>query len=77
MLLVEETRKVEFWEDSLLIKTLSDKERAALVLRDVEGLSTREVARLLGSSEVTVRSQVSRARVKLKSFRDRFLGRKP
>lgn len=26
MLLMEETRKVEFWEDSLLVKTLSDKD---------------------------------------------------
>jgi len=56
------------------LKRLSEKERAALVLRDIEGLSTREVARILGSSETTVRSQISRARVKMKRYRDRVLG---
>ncbi len=55
------------------LETLPDKERAALVLREVEGLSTREVAEILGSSEVTVRSQISSARVKLKKFTDRYL----
>jgi RNA polymerase sigma-70 factor (ECF subfamily) len=55
------------------LKTLPEKERAALVLRDIEGLSTKEVARALGSSEMTVRSQVSRARVKVKRFVDQFL----
>lgn len=51
---------------------LSEKERAALVLRDLEGIETDEVARLLGSSPTTVRSQISKARMKLKSFRDRW-----
>ena len=40
---------------------LSTKERAAVVLREIEGLSTAEVAGILGSSEVTVRSQISKA----------------
>lgn len=48
------------------LKQLPARERAVLVLRDVEGLETREVARILGSSETTVRSQASRARVHLK-----------
>lgn len=51
-----------------LIAELPDKERAALVLREIEGLSTREVAGILGSSEVTVRTQVSSARSKLKAW---------
>lgn len=59
------------------LKTLPEKERAALVLRDIEGLSTKEVARVLGSSEMTVRSQVSRARVKMKKFVERVLRRQP
>ena len=42
--------------------------RAAVVLRDIEGLSTREVAKLLGVEEVTVRSQISVARVKLAKY---------
>jgi RNA polymerase sigma-70 factor, ECF subfamily len=54
---------------------LADKERAAIVLRDIEGLSTHEVARILGSSEVTVRSQICTARVKLKKFVDQRLRR--
>jgi RNA polymerase sigma-70 factor (ECF subfamily) len=54
--------------------TLSEKERAALVLRDLEGLPTEEVARVLGSSATTVRSQISSARAKLRSFRARALG---
>jgi len=47
------------------ILKLSGKERAALVLRDIAELPTAEVAVRLGCSEVTVRSHVSRARLKL------------
>jgi RNA polymerase sigma-70 factor (ECF subfamily) len=56
---------------------LSEKERAAVVLRDIEGLSTREVARILGSAEVTVRTHISRARRKMKTAIERWLGRRP
>lgn len=47
---------------------LPTKERAAVVLREIEGLSTAEVAEALGSSEVTVRSQISKAMVKLRGI---------
>lgn len=57
------------------LNTLPEKERAALVLRDIEGLSTAEVADILGSTETTVRSQICRARIKIKEFRDRILRR--
>jgi len=60
----------------MALTTLPEKERAAVVLRDVEGLSTREVAGILGSSEVTVRSQICVARAKLKKFTDRYLRKK-
>jgi RNA polymerase sigma-70 factor, ECF subfamily len=60
----------------LSLRMLPEKERAALVLRDLEGLSTEEVARALGSSEATVRSQVSKARVKVKGFVERYFGRR-
>jgi RNA polymerase sigma-70 factor, ECF subfamily len=53
------------------LDTLSDKERAAIVLRDIEGLDTKEVAQLLGSSESTVRSQICMARIKIKKYRDK------
>lgn len=50
---------------------LPAKERAAVVLREIEGLSTAEVAEILGSSEVTVRSQISRALVRLRAILSR------
>jgi RNA polymerase sigma-70 factor (ECF subfamily) len=56
------------------LRTLPEKQRAALVLRDVQGLTTREVAEVLGTSEVTVRTQICRARLKAKEYRDRVLG---
>ena len=48
--------------------TLPQRERAAVVLRDIEGLSTREVAMILSVEEVTVRSHISSARVKLAKY---------
>src|SRR5436853_792448 len=60
---------------SQALNTLSDKERAALVLRDLEGLSTEEVARILGSSQATVRSQISSARTKIKLYHERITRR--
>lgn len=56
------------------LQTLPPKERAALVLRDLEGFSTEEVARALGSRPVTVRSQVSSARAKIKTYCDKLSG---
>ena len=47
---------------------LGERERAALVLRELEGLSTAEVAEALGSAEATVRVQISKARVKLREL---------
>jgi RNA polymerase sigma-70 factor (ECF subfamily) len=57
---------------ALSLRMLPEKERAALVLRDLEGLDTEEVARILGSNVATVRSQVSKARVKVKDFVERY-----
>ena len=48
------------------LASLTERERDAIVLRDLEGLSTAEVARILGTTETTVRSQISMGRVKLK-----------
>jgi RNA polymerase sigma-70 factor, ECF subfamily len=50
------------------LETLGERERSAIVLRDIEGLSTQEVAKILGVEEVTVRSQISVARVKLAKY---------
>jgi RNA polymerase sigma-70 factor (ECF subfamily) len=48
------------------LRELPEKERAAVVLRDIEGFSTAEVAEILSSSEATVRSQISTARLKIR-----------
>ena len=58
---------------SQALASLPEKERAALVLRDLEGLATEEVARILRSRPVTVRSQISSARTKIKRYCDRLL----
>ena len=52
---------------------LPAKERAAILLRDIEGLPTDEVARILKSSSTTVRSQISSARKKIKIHCERYL----
>ena len=56
------------------LSALPEKERAAVVLRDIEGLPTAEVAEILGSSEATVRSQISTARLKIKKALHRMRG---
>jgi len=50
------------------LKRLPEKERAAIVLREIEGLDTSEVARILGTAEVTVRSQISMGKARLKKI---------
>ncbi len=50
------------------LRALTPRERQAIVLRDLEGHTTAEVADMLGSSETTVRSQISTGRVKMRDF---------
>lgn len=50
------------------LSMLPAKERAAVVLREIEGLATAEVAEILGSSEVTVRTQIHRAMGRLREL---------
>jgi RNA polymerase sigma-70 factor (ECF subfamily) len=45
---------------------LLERERTALVLRDLEGLSTKETAAMLGVSQTAVRALIGRARVKIR-----------
>jgi RNA polymerase sigma-70 factor (ECF subfamily) len=56
----------EYLEDGL--RLLTARERAALVLRDVEGCSAEEVARRLDCSKATVRSHIANARIKLRRY---------
>jgi len=49
------------------LQALPARQRATVVLRFLEGLSERETAAILGCSEGTVKSQTSRALIKLKS----------
>jgi RNA polymerase sigma-70 factor (ECF subfamily) len=50
------------------IDSLPPKERLAVILRDVEELSTEEVAAILGSAPSTVRVQISKGRAKLRKW---------
>lgn len=56
------------------LEALPEKERMAVILRDVEGFSTSEVSEILGSSETTVRSQICRGRMKIKELMDQMMG---
>jgi|SRR5271157_4194051 len=60
----------------LSLRLLSGKERTALVLRDLEGLSTGEVAEILGTSQATVRAQIFQARIKIKGFVESYFRRR-
>lgn len=50
------------------LATLPPRERAAVVLREIEGLSTGEVASVMGSAEATVRSQVAKGIIRLREL---------
>ena len=48
------------------LKALAPAYRVVVVLREIEGLSTREVAEVTGLSEANVKTRLHRARVMLK-----------
>jgi RNA polymerase sigma-70 factor (ECF subfamily) len=50
---------------------LTERERTALILRDVEDLPAEEVARRLNCGKATVRSHIANARVKLRRLLER------
>jgi len=58
-----------YLEDGL--RLLSPRERAALMLRDVEGLPAEEVAVRLNCSKATVRSHIANARIKFRRYMER------
>jgi RNA polymerase sigma-70 factor (ECF subfamily) len=53
------------------LERLTPRERAALVLRDMEDMPAEEVALRLDCSKATVRSHIANARIKLKKFAER------
>ena len=60
------SERMEYLEDGL--RLLTERERMALVLRDVEDLPAEEVARRLGCSKATVRSHIANARIKFRRY---------
>jgi RNA polymerase sigma-70 factor (ECF subfamily) len=58
------------------LEAIPERERDAIVLRDLEGLETAEVAGILGTNESTVRSQISKGRLKIRQFIESQGGRK-
>ena len=59
----------DYLEDGL--RLLSPRERAALLMRDIEDLPAEEVARRLDCSKATVRSHIANARTKLRRYMER------
>jgi RNA polymerase sigma-70 factor (ECF subfamily) len=58
------------------ITNLPQKQRAAVVLRDLQGLSISEVASIMKVSQATVRSHLSSARLRLKQFIEKRMRRR-
>ncbi|MCR4437043.1 MAG: sigma-70 family RNA polymerase sigma factor [Clostridiales bacterium] len=50
------------------IKLLSDEHRTVIVMRDIQGFSYEEIARIINCPEGTVKSRLNRARLALKEI---------
>jgi RNA polymerase sigma-70 factor, ECF subfamily len=50
---------------------LTERERTALLLRDVEGIAAEEVAEQMNCSKATVRSHIANARIKFRRYVER------
>ena len=59
----------------IALQRLTGKERTALVLRELEGLTTTEVAQITGVTEATVRVHIAHGRLKLRKALSGLLGR--
>jgi RNA polymerase sigma-70 factor (ECF subfamily) len=58
------------------LESLTERERLALLLRDVEDYSAEEVAEQLDCSKATVRSHIANARIKFRRYLERRGGRR-
>jgi RNA polymerase sigma-70 factor, ECF subfamily len=67
--LVLRAEKQAYLDDGL--RLLTDREREALMLRDVEGLPADEVAQRMNCSQATVRSHIANARIKFRKYVER------
>jgi RNA polymerase sigma-70 factor, ECF subfamily len=54
------------------MRVLSDKERAALVLIEIEGYDSREAGRILGCLAITARTRAAHARKKIRKELSRY-----
>lgn len=59
------------------LERLPDAYRAALVLKDLEEIPTREVASVLGLTEAAVRQRVHRARLMMRGYLSHLVGVEP
>jgi RNA polymerase sigma-70 factor (ECF subfamily) len=62
------------------IMDLPDDMRAAIVLRDVQGFSYEDIARILDTNAGTIKSRISRGREKLRDYltsQPELFGRRP
>lgn len=67
------TRKERQMQVHRAIGTLPKAARAVILLRDIEGLSYKEIAEITGYREGTVKSKLARARNKLRHKLERML----
>ena len=66
---VLQSEKRRFLEGGL--DQLTERERMALLMRDVEGMPAEEVAREMNCSQATVRSHIANARIKFRKYLER------
>jgi len=59
------------------IDSLSANHRTVIVMREVEGLSYREMAKILGCSQGTIMSRLHHARYRLRKILKNYLGSEP
>jgi len=70
----EVCQRVEIWERLAQFLTwLSPPLRTTFQLREMDGLSVREAAQMLGVAEGTVKARLARARIKLKQLMQKSL----